>query len=325
VSSPERADLPESAGAAEPAKAAATGPTPGDGAAEPAQPAAPPAPQDPKVEAQKAAAHAARVVAKAAAKAAGKISGPAAPRPAAATPAAAQPKVAVQPVAATPTVLPAPRTGPSAAEVARLVRRERARRLFRALLIWVALPTVLGIVYYGFVAATQYESVATLVINGEQPRPEMAATLLREHVLSRDMLRTLEEQERFAEHYQKGGDFLSRLARDARSETRYAHFLKNVDARYEPQSHVFSVRVRAYSGQAAQRFVQGILREGEAFVLRSTGTDAEPFYVVAAPSLADEATYPRRVYSILTVFFAALALFAIGSLLVAAVREHAQF
>lgn len=45
---------------------------------------------------------------------------------------------------------------------------------------------------------------------------------------------------------------------------------------------------------------------------------------IARPSLPDEATYPRRIYGILTVFFVSIAAFAIGSLLVAALREHAR-
>jgi capsular polysaccharide transport system permease protein len=46
--------------------------------------------------------------------------------------------------------------------------------------------------------------------------------------------------------------------------------------------------------------------------------------IVAAPSMADEATYPKRVFSILTVFACSLLIFGIGSLLVATVKEHAR-
>lgn len=45
---------------------------------------------------------------------------------------------------------------------------------------------------------------------------------------------------------------------------------------------------------------------------------------IASPSLPDEALYPQRVLGVLTVFLVSLAIFGIGSLLVAAVKEHAR-
>lgn len=45
---------------------------------------------------------------------------------------------------------------------------------------------------------------------------------------------------------------------------------------------------------------------------------------IAQPSKPDEATHPRRIYGVFTVFAIALCLFAVGSLLIAAVREHAR-
>lgn len=46
--------------------------------------------------------------------------------------------------------------------------------------------------------------------------------------------------------------------------------------------------------------------------------------VIASPSLPDESTYPRRPLAVLTVFVLCFLLLGIGSLLVAAVREHAR-
>jgi len=45
---------------------------------------------------------------------------------------------------------------------------------------------------------------------------------------------------------------------------------------------------------------------------------------IAAPSLPDEPTHPRRLYGVLSVFFISLALFTVGSLLLASLREHAR-
>jgi capsular polysaccharide transport system permease protein len=46
--------------------------------------------------------------------------------------------------------------------------------------------------------------------------------------------------------------------------------------------------------------------------------------VIATPSQPDESTYPKRALGVLTVFVLAFLLLGIGSLLVAAVREHAR-
>jgi capsular polysaccharide transport system permease protein len=45
---------------------------------------------------------------------------------------------------------------------------------------------------------------------------------------------------------------------------------------------------------------------------------------IAAPSSPDDATHPKRILGVVTVFLAALAAFGILSLLIAAVREHAR-
>ena len=45
---------------------------------------------------------------------------------------------------------------------------------------------------------------------------------------------------------------------------------------------------------------------------------------IVSPSRPDEATHPKRIMSILTVLFAAMLAFGIGSLLLAAIREHAR-
>ncbi|MDJ0761654.1 MAG: Wzz/FepE/Etk N-terminal domain-containing protein [Myxococcota bacterium] len=45
---------------------------------------------------------------------------------------------------------------------------------------------------------------------------------------------------------------------------------------------------------------------------------------IAAPSLPDEALYPKRALGVLTIFLVCFAIFGIGSLLIAAIKEHAR-
>ncbi len=58
---------------------------------------------------------------------------------------------------------------------------------------------------------------------------------------------------------------------------------------------------------------------------RSEGQKHTRLVTMSEPSEPDLAVYPKRIYGVLTAFFSAFALFGIGNLLVAAVREHAQF
>jgi len=212
----------------------------------------------------------------------------------------------------------------TAAEIARATRRERARKLTRNLAFWVGLPTLVAAIYFGFIARNEYESVSTLVFNGSSEVVDRDATILREYAMSRDMLRALDKSVSFSERYQQGGDLVSRLAPNAGSETRYAFFRRHVDAQYDSHSRVFTLRVRAFSGGRAQEFSRQILESGRIFLSRIRAQE-ESFIVVSAPSAPNEATHPRRGYAILTALFASLALFGVGSLLIAAVREHGRF
>ncbi len=58
---------------------------------------------------------------------------------------------------------------------------------------------------------------------------------------------------------------------------------------------------------------------------RAEGQKHTRIVMLSEPSEPDLAAYPKRVHGVLTTFFAALALFGIGNLLVAAAREHGQF
>jgi capsule polysaccharide export protein KpsE/RkpR len=206
----------------------------------------------------------------------------------------------------------------SAVEIARAARRRRAQRLLRNLLIWVGGPTLAGIVYFGFLASDQYESFATLSVPGAHN------VVLREFMLSRDMLSALESQAKFSEHYKGAHDPLAGLSLSAGSEDRYRNFHDKVDVRVE-QSGILRLRVRAFAGADAQHFARLVVAQLEAFWAQKPLDASAKIIVVSQPSQASQATYPRRFYGVLTVALVSLALYAIGSLLVAAAREHAQF
>lgn len=232
----------------------------------------------------------------------------------------------VKPVPASPVGAEAssesPQHGPgsqvSAVEIARAARKRKARRLLRNLAIWVGLPTFAGIVYFAFLASSQYESFATLSV------PTGQSVVLREYMLSRDMLDALDTEVHFSEHYASAKDPFAGLPVGAGSEDRFHGFLDKVDVRVDGAG-LLRLRVRAFSGQEAQRFARQMVAQLAGF-WAAQGLEAHgKLVVIAQPSRATQPTYPRRVYGMLTVCFVSLALFAIGSLLMAAAREHAQF
>lgn len=210
----------------------------------------------------------------------------------------------------------------SAAEIARQMRHKKARRLARNLVLWVGLPTLVSALYFGVIAQNQYESSATVVLGGASPLHQ--AVIMREYTLSRDMLRRLEKEQAFSRHYKDHGDFWAKLRERAGSEKRFAYFKDHVRVDYDQLAQVMTFRAQAFTPDAAQKFAQSLLSFSTEFLTRNTGTDTG-VVVVSRPDAPTDSTYPRRLYGVITVFFASLALFGIGSLLIASVREHAHF
>ena len=214
---------------------------------------------------------------------------------------------------------PAPLT---AAEKARQMRHKRARRLARNLAVWVGLPTLLAVLYFGAIAKNQYESSATVVLGGANPLHQ--AVILREYTLSRDMLRRMEKEHAFSQHYKDNGDFLAKLRERAGSEKLFAYFKDHVRVDYDQLSQVVIIHARAFTPDAAQKFAKALLGLSTEF-LREKAANNAGLVVVSEPHAPSDSTQPRRIYGIVSVFFASLALFGIGSLLIASVREHAHF
>lgn len=289
-----------------------------------------------------------------------------------------------------------------AAAVARAVaasdgaRRMRARRVALAFSTLVGGPTLIAAAYYGAVATGQYESVAVLAVDRDEPaarsehlapKPGASDPLLQAvtaHLQSRDQLARLDRDQGLLRHYRDARiDWLSRLGKDAGSEAERDYYLEKVSVVAETEGATLTLRVRAFSATKARDLARALVASAERFVERSSeraraglqsvatsgldvardrldraraappGTPAEVelelareqmqsaqraaemarveaarrhrhVLVVAAPSLPDEATYPRRAWRVATVFFGALVLVIVLWLLVAVVREHAE-
>ena len=144
------------------------------------------------------------------------------------------------------------RAGASSKEI----RQARVRRLVRRIGIWVVIPTLLSILYFGFIAAPQYESTALVRVvskaDGKSKATQVNSMLAKDFGESRGMLDHLVETLAFDSHYKAGGDFLSRLSADASSEDLYDYFRDRVHLKYVVRSGALRITVRAFSGPAAQ-------------------------------------------------------------------------
>lgn len=205
-----------------------------------------------------------------------------------------------------------------AVEVARAARRRRARNMFRAMALWVGMPTLIGLLYFAGIAADQYESFSTFMV------PAQRQVMLAEYLRSRDLLAQLDKELHFSEHYVDSADPFTALPRGAGSEQRYELFQRRVETRVG-SGGIIRLKVRAYDGRSARRFASELISHGRTFLAAHSEDGKDHLLVVSSPSLPSESTYPRRAYGVLATFLISLALYAVGSLLIAAAREHAQF
>lgn len=166
---------------------------------------------------------------------------------------------------------------------AKQIRRARAKRLLLSFAIWVGLPTLCAIIYYGFWATPQYESTAVFTVQSNKgsagsldglsallpgvsssPRDAM---LVREFALSRTMLDHVEKNNGFVEHFRDpSADYFARLSSDASREALFDFYLDHVELQYKSDSGSMSLTVRAFSADMAQKLSQSIIDASEEMV-----------------------------------------------------------
>ena len=153
------------------------------------------------------------------------------------------------------------------AATARDLRKARQQRTVLRLGIGVVLPTLLAALYYGALAAPEYESVSAFTVRSADGGGGMGleffiasvpgssagadAMLVQEYIISRDMLAKLEAEHDFVSHYRDHGDFWSRLAADADAEERFEYYADHVLVEHDSTSGVITLAVRAYSAAKA--------------------------------------------------------------------------
>jgi capsular polysaccharide transport system permease protein len=144
----------------------------------------------------------------------------------------------------------------------------------------LAIVAILLVSFYWYVwAEDRYVSRATVVLESPQIAPPsldfssmLSASsgnsdllLLREYLLSVDMLKQVQEQLDFRGHYTSHGDFFARLSdAGAPIEELHKYYLKRVSVEMDEYSGVLNIEVQAYTPEFAHRMAQLLLQAGEA-------------------------------------------------------------
>jgi len=162
-------------------------------------------------------------------------------------------------------------------------RREKAKRLKRQLYIWVGIPTLVAIFFYGLIHSDYYQSESSYSIQSTDGGsatgldsiigglPGMGsdkdALTVKEYILSRDVLKRLDEEHGFLKHYQEfGADWFTRLSRSATFEEGFEYYLTRVSVDYDTQSGISTLKVKALAAEQAALFANALLEYGEELV-----------------------------------------------------------
>ena len=152
----------------------------------------------------------------------------------------------------------------------------------------VIAPTLAAFLYFGLIASDVYVSEAQFVLRSAKPNkvPTVSALLqtvglspakdetsiVARYMMSRDMLRILEERHEFRRIVARpGADFWQRFPRPLSGksfERLHVAYPRFVSVVIDPTSGVATLRVRAFRGKDAQLVGEAILSSSERFVNR---------------------------------------------------------
>ncbi|SNR59720.1 capsular polysaccharide transport system permease protein [Methylobacillus rhizosphaerae] len=165
-------------------------------------------------------------------------------------------------------------------------RESLAALMFKWLIRLVLILSVLVSLYWIFFASERYVSEANLVLrktdsisaagtdlvsallpgSSTPTRPDQL--LLREYLLSVDMLKMLDAKLDLRTHYSnKEHDIISRMwFQDASMEWFYLHYLSRVSVEFDDYAGVLRINVQAYDPKMAQAIANMLVHEGERYM-----------------------------------------------------------
>lgn len=189
-------------------------------------------------------------------------------------------------------------------------------------LITVVVPTVLAILYFGFLASDVYISQSTFVVKSPDKQSASGLGILlksagftnageevfaaQEYVLSRDALGALNKDRAFARAYSDPSislfDRFSPSAAEGSFEDLYRYYQGKVTVEHDSTKSVTQLTVRAYSPAAAQRFNKELLGLAEMTVNRLNTRGREDLVRYAQAEVEEAEEKSRRAALALSVY-----------------------
>ncbi|MBA2544164.1 MAG: hypothetical protein H0V17_31255 [Deltaproteobacteria bacterium] len=211
---------------------------------------------------------------------------------------ASKPDVAVASLEPAPATKPNPPAEAKVPKSAVELRAARRRILQRRFGIWVGLPTLVAVVYYLFIATPQYDAWIMLAVESNDGRTDKApnagnlrdARLLRESLRGAPALAVLETGGAFTAHYRDHGDWVTGLSSDAGTDGVLSYYRDKVSVTHEAGTNLTSIRVRAFSGDAAHSFGTKLVGFAQAWVDQQNQTSSAARLKLAQSEIMRERT-----------------------------------
>lgn len=175
-----------------------------------------------------------------------------------------------------------PQTLSQKARVIQPPKRGRGTQILA--LFTIVIPTILGIIYYGFIASDIYVVEATMTVsssNQASPMPDIPdffksgsqandTNIVYSYIHSRDMLMALQETLDLRSMYSRPEiDLLARLEEDTTTEGFLDYYRDNIAEVYlNESSNLLTVTVHAFKPEDAKRITEVIILEAEKVVNR---------------------------------------------------------
>jgi capsular polysaccharide transport system permease protein len=194
--------------------------------------------------------------------------------------------------------------GPSTSSGHSLLALFRVHRLF---LLTVVLPTIIAIIYFGFIASDIFISESRFVVRSPQRQSQtsVVGALLQgtgfsraqddtypviDFIKSRDALRELNKQNFVVNAYGRQGDWVSRFPsfdRDESFEALYRYYDKRiVSVDFDSTSAIATVKVQAFNPTDAQHINETLLELGEQLINRMNSRAAQDTVQLAQQQVA---------------------------------------
>ena len=193
--------------------------------------------------------------------------------------------------------------------------------LVRSFCLFVLLPTLVGGIYFGFIASDRYVAEARYAIRTGAQAPgggflenvlgsgslgtstREDAGIVRDYILSRDMLEELQKSVDVRAHYGSPEvDWPSRLRTDASKEDLLEYFEDQVEVTIDTETNISTLRVRAFDRETARAIAQHLLDLSERLVNEMSERITEDTLRFARRELEGTETRVRLAANAVTLF-----------------------